>query len=56
MTKYGSIRRFDGKIYRYITSRETKKEAQLAAKGSRMAGKKARIVKRKDKWEIYTRD
>jgi len=53
MVKIGSIRRFNGKRYRKIAERKTKKDAMTAAKGARSAGRKVRIIKRKDNWDIY---
>ena len=44
----GLNRRFDGKVYEFVGSRGTKKDAQDAAKRARKYGTPARVVKRGD--------
>ena len=53
---YGDVRKFEGEIYREISSRKTKSEAKLACTSQKTSGKKCRVVKKKDRYYIYTRE
>ena len=48
-------RKFDGKGFRLKSTSKTKTLAKKSAKASRGSGKKARMVKNKQGWSVYTR-
>lgn len=48
-------RKFDGKNYRHKGNYKLKSKATSSAKSSRNAGKKARVVKKKGGYCVYTR-